>query len=90
MSGLYSQCQECMGPLPPEAIGRPAGDREAIEDDDPFCSLECEQIHGAAEPIAEEEYLYGYPGSNEGAAMMLIQRYGPAAILPHLIEGNGR
>jgi hypothetical protein len=71
MAGLYSQCQECMGPLPPEAI----------EEDDPFCSDECEQI-------AEEEYLNGYPGSNEGAAMMLIQRYGPAAILPHLAGGS--
>lgn len=53
---------------------------EGLEDG-PFCSDECERI-------AEEEYLNGHPGANEGAAMILIQRYGPAAILPHLAGGN--
>lgn len=73
MAGLYSQCQECMGPLPPEAI----------EDDDPFCSDKCEAI-------AEEEYRYGYPGADEGATMILIQRHGPEPILRNLIGGSGR
>jgi hypothetical protein len=67
MAGLYGQCQECMGPLPPEAI----------EDDEPFCSLECEQI-------TEEEYLYGYPGADEAAIIGMVQRYGAGPILRHL------
>jgi len=45
---------------------------------DPFCSDECEGI-------VEDELGYG---GNEYAAMALIQRYGPAAILPHLAGGN--
>jgi hypothetical protein len=76
--GIYSQCQECMGPLPTGPVDPETG---VVTSDDPFCSDECEQI-------AEEEYLNGYPDPNEGAAMMLIQRYGPAVILPHLAGGR--
>ena len=53
MIGIYSRCQECMGPLP-DGPG-----------EDPFCSDECEQI-------AEEQYLYGYPGADETVAVEMI------------------
>lgn len=49
--------------------------------EDPFCSDECEQI-------AEEAFQYGYPGADETVIIGMIQRYGPAAILPHLAGGQ--